>query len=351
MFLQIGGHYILFLGKAILEMDSKIFFSIIVPVYNAENYLKRCVDSILCQEYSDFELILVNDGSTDRSASVCHEYEKTDKRVITIDKENGGVVSARQAAADIVRGTHIVCVDADDWLDSKYLLESSKYIEEYNPDIITYGYLIEDCIGCNKVISYQERFYNKQQLIKEVYPKLIYSTNGEMFPQSLWGKVFRSRLFKEKHRGLDKRIKIGEDAACTIACVISAETMYISSLHLYHYYINPTSATNSNKVFPTDGPRLIHQYLEMEINNDNNGFDQQNNRRTVHALFNVCKSICRATKKYNLARKQVREIALNSFYYRIIKETRYIKDIKYNIMLFAMKHRIYLLIWIYSKLK
>ena len=91
--------------------------SIIVPVYNAEKYLNRCIDSILKQTFTDLEIILVDDGSTDDSLKICEEYQKQDDRIIVIHKDNGGSTSARKAGVRIAKGAYIAFVDSDDWID------------------------------------------------------------------------------------------------------------------------------------------------------------------------------------------------------------------------------------------
>ena len=96
-----------------MEMTTPVL-SIIVPVYNVEKYLARCIDSILAQTFTDFELILVDDGSTDNSGEICDEYAGKDPRIIVIHKENGGVSSARNHGLDIARGEYITFVDSDD---------------------------------------------------------------------------------------------------------------------------------------------------------------------------------------------------------------------------------------------
>ena len=96
--------------------------SAIVPVYNVEKYIYRCVDSILNQTFSDFELILVDDGSPDNCPQICDEYAKKDSRIKVIHKENGGLSSARNAGLDIASGEWISFIDSDDWIHKDYLL-------------------------------------------------------------------------------------------------------------------------------------------------------------------------------------------------------------------------------------
>ncbi len=111
-------------------------FSIIVPVYNAENSLHRCVDSILNQTFTDFELILVDDGSPDNSGKICDEYSNTDSRIYVCHKPNGGVGSARQAGHDRARGEFVIHVDPDDWVESQMLEEMLAAARKAEADVL-----------------------------------------------------------------------------------------------------------------------------------------------------------------------------------------------------------------------
>ena len=115
------------------------FFSVIVPVYNVEKYLKECVDSILGQSFSDFELILVDDGSPDNCPAICDEYAKKDEHVKVIHKPNGGVSSARNAGIQMARGEYILFCDSDDfYLDTAF--EKIHYnLIQFNADILCFG--------------------------------------------------------------------------------------------------------------------------------------------------------------------------------------------------------------------
>jgi glycosyltransferase involved in cell wall biosynthesis len=114
-----------------------VFFSIIVPVYNVENYLKQCLDSILYQTYSDFEIILVNDGSTDSSPEICSFYQNISAKIILINKENGGLSDARNAGLKIAKGDYIIFTDSDDyWAGDQILKELNELIKISNPDVV-----------------------------------------------------------------------------------------------------------------------------------------------------------------------------------------------------------------------
>ena len=109
--------------------------SIIVPVYNVESYLSNCIDSILNQTFKDFELILVNDGSTDKSLEICKHYKNMDDRIFIIDKKNGGLSSARNAGLDIIKGEYIGFVDSDDYIHPQMYELLYKQIIENEADI------------------------------------------------------------------------------------------------------------------------------------------------------------------------------------------------------------------------
>ena len=112
--------------------DNNPLFSVIVPVYNAEKYLSRCIDSILNQTYQNFELLLVDDGSKDKSGSICDKYGKTDSRVIVIHQSNSGPGTARNNGLHNAKGRYIIFVDSDDYLDSTYFEVVAENINEYD---------------------------------------------------------------------------------------------------------------------------------------------------------------------------------------------------------------------------
>ena len=114
--------------------------SIITPVYQAESFLQRLVNSVLSQSFGDWELILVDDGSTDRSGLICDEYTQQDSRIKVIHKNNGGVSSARQAGLKVAKGEFVIHADSDDWLDAKMLEELVNHQEKTGADFIVFDF-------------------------------------------------------------------------------------------------------------------------------------------------------------------------------------------------------------------
>ena len=132
--------------KSAGRTDKKIknpYLSIIIPVYNVEQYLKKCLESVLNQTYQEFECILVDDGSTDASGRICDEFAISDSRITVIHKENGGLVSVRKAGLKNASGRFIGCVDSDDWVEPDYFEKLLKMQKKYDADIVA-GNLFRD---------------------------------------------------------------------------------------------------------------------------------------------------------------------------------------------------------------
>ena len=162
--------------------------SVIVPVYNAEKYLHRCIDSILAQTFADFELLLINDGSKDSSGTICDEYAAKDSRVRVFHKENGGVSSARNCGLDNAIGKWITFVDSDDWVKLDYLYSM---ISQADADLVMSSFDIIDSIEewDNKI---ECKLYSENE-IKYFIDRYVYTANL----CSPWCKLFRSSLINK----------------------------------------------------------------------------------------------------------------------------------------------------------
>ncbi|MBQ8394094.1 MAG: glycosyltransferase family 2 protein [Clostridia bacterium] len=172
--------------------------SIIIPVYNAEEYLAVSVGSIINQTFSDWELILVNDGSKDNSLRLCQEYSKQDFRIKVIDKKNGGAGPARNAGLEIASGTYIAFVDADDWLDPTAYADLIPQMEKTAADILLFGVRTHICDANNEIIDVKEECI--QSFIienQESFRKGCASLYQKVNMDSLWNKIYKARIIKE----------------------------------------------------------------------------------------------------------------------------------------------------------
>ena len=160
--------------------------SVIIPVYNVEKYLSRCVDSVLNQTYKNFELILVDDGSLDNSPVICDEYENKDSRIKVIHKENGGLSSARNAGLEICKGDYIFFIDSDDWLtDENVLEEFISKAEKENADFV-YSFMNTATDKIQKEIRMNQRFKDND--------KLFFLSNPYLF--SACNKLYKNTLLQ-----------------------------------------------------------------------------------------------------------------------------------------------------------
>lgn len=205
--------------------------SIIVPVYNAERYINKCIDSILSQTYTNWELLLINDGSTDKSLKICQEYLSKDSRIKVFDKINGGVSSARNLGIENSNGVWITFIDSDDWVENNYL---HNFIQEY--DISLQGYY-RDSIK----VKYPESIIMQN-------PGAVYLSNAYMYGPVC--KLFKTDLIKENNIKFDLELSYGEDILFLMQYIIYCKTMYVSDKCGYHYTNdNVNSLTKRKKTY------------------------------------------------------------------------------------------------------
>lgn len=222
--------------------ENQPLFSVIVPVYNNENDLKKCVESILSQSYADFELILVDDGSTDSSPEICDGFALKDGRILVIHRErNGGVVAARNDGLFRASGKYIYYIDGDDWIDRELLDKASKEFDrDEPPDIFVFGYVkvYNDGRYLKRGIETEEGLYNKGRLEREVYPSMIFRVNGKIRngidSASLCNKIIHREILKE-HYCKNTALFRGEDSVCSWECMLSADKIYFLDDFLYFY--------------------------------------------------------------------------------------------------------------------
>ena len=216
--------------------------SIIVPVYNVCAFLEQCIDSILAQTFTDYELILVDDGSTDGSGEICDRYAQSDSRIKVIHKENGGVVSARKAGIKVASGAYAGYVDGDDWIDPHMYEKMVHYMQRYDCDLVMCDVANESkslpfSSGSTRV-DIEGGYYDLQRLKEKILPNMIYA--GEFFKFGIypviWNKLYRREKLITHQTAIDDTIRTGEDAACVYPYILSSDSMYfMKNMTLYHY--------------------------------------------------------------------------------------------------------------------
>lgn len=234
--------------------------SVVIPIYNVEKYLKKCIDSILNQSFKDFEIILVNDGSTDRSLRICNEYEKKDCRIILINKKNGGLSSARNAGLNVAKGKYISFIDPDDCINENYFNILVEKGEKNNCDIIVSGYKtvpnnknVIPTYKLNTVLKGKEFILSSDN---------VHSKNELCF---VWRYLYRLKLIKQNKILFNENIFIGEDVVFNLEALVNSNRVMAVSDILYYYTIDNSTSLMRSKIKKNLEESLIEQY---SIRND-----------------------------------------------------------------------------------
>lgn len=215
--------------------------SIIVPVYNAEKTLNRCVDSILRQTFQNFELLLINDGSTDKSGIICDEYAKQDSRVRTFHKQNEGVSVARNLGIIKSIGKYITFIDSDDEIVKDYLAILYKNVQENDIVFFFSKWIYKD--NSQLEILLDNFNSNEQNVIEKEIALLMDNKTGHDLLGFAWNKMFKLSIIKEHHLEFIENLSISEDEIFTLEYCMYVKQLKVIPFSLYVYYISETGLT------------------------------------------------------------------------------------------------------------
>lgn len=212
--------------------------SVIIPVYNVEKYLERCMYSVLNQTYKNLEIILVDDGSPDASGKICDEYLEKDNRIKVIHKANGGLSSARNAGLEIIKGEYVLFIDSDDWIELDMLQHLYTLLKE-NPDAqiaectITVSHTNE-----SKILQPKLKVVTKS---KKVMLNEFYRVSKWKYDTSVCNKLIRSSILGD----FQFIETLNEDVEASLELVMRANLLVSSNQKMYHYYVNNNGITRS----------------------------------------------------------------------------------------------------------
>ena len=229
-------------------MYSNSLISIIVPVFNSEKTLGCCIDSILNQTYTNYELLLIDDGSSDKSGYICDQYAKQNCRIKVFHKKNGGISSVRQLGLNKCYGKYIQFVDSDDWIEKKCLEESIRIAEKTNADIVVSDFFINN--NANEIRTRQEYTGN---LIEDFF-------SGRIFG-ALWNKLIKAEFIKKSGVSFCHELSFCEDL--TFLCELAIHTtikVVMNPSAYYHYCVNTNSLTKKTSKIKLENEE---RYIEV----------------------------------------------------------------------------------------
>lgn len=244
-------------------LDETVWFSVIVPVYNAEKYVKRCITSILSQSFKNFELILIDDGSTDHSYELCNQYALSDERVKVYTKGNGGAFQTRLYATQYAKGKYIIFCDADDqYLNSACFEKMFELTKEEKYDLVQFGFVkkyrhmkrLIKTVNKQTVVNAKD-FYNKD------YPILLCNNySGSRLTNSVWSKIYRRDLFDQKFDfEMSLRLFMGDDVVINL-CVVQNCKNVLFTPQVFYVYNDLTGGTTKFRVNEMEDLNIVKKY-------------------------------------------------------------------------------------------
>lgn len=274
--------------------DETVKISILVPIYNVEDYLKSCIESIVGQSYRNLEIILVDDGSTDRCPEICDDYAKKDKRICVIHKCNGGVNSARKAGTVAATGDYVLGVDGDDWIEQDRIEVLVKEgILPTHADMIHLSGVIKDFEDEEKESIHQNfnvpvKLFKNEEIESEVFP--LMAGEGEAFNRvltgPLWSWAIRRELLLKNQMLVDDRALFGQDFLCVCFCLLEAKSVMTLKQSGYHY-IQRASSRGHQMLTISDENRLLLKILYQVLKNhlDQKNVSEKIRKMCVHIIM------------------------------------------------------------------
>lgn len=244
--------------------------SVIIPVYQVENYIEKCLATVINQTYSNLEIIIVDDGSKDKSGLICDIYGKRDKRIRIIHKQNGGLMSAWLAGLHVATGEYLFFVDSDDWIELNAIEQMVLLWQKYKADIICCNYFVE--YEGNHFPDYHTvpfGFYDKKGIQENIAPNLI--CDGKYLSRGVricrWGKLIKRELLSSYVQYCNVNITIGEDKNIMVPTIMNANSIFIMDGGcFYHYRMNHNSIMKKMSPIMWNQIKLQHDTMKTILN-------------------------------------------------------------------------------------
>jgi len=325
-------------GKPYMPYISDLKISIIIPIYNTECYLRRCLDSIIHQTYRNLEIILVDDGSTDESGAICDEYREKDDRVVVIHNKNAGASAARNAGLDAASGRFISFVDSDDWVELDMYEMLADVYAQTKADIVQCDFYYADDIGYTRRFSY-DIAYNKGGyllLFPEQAVEFLLQDDNLVINNGLYPRIYTRELFNDIRLPVDILI---EDRCVVYKLILKSSCIAKVPAAKYYYYRRPHS------ICQTSSLSLYLNWYRAELNRYNGLQDCESihKRIIVLSLGLVVDSALKVLERADCWRLGVKErLAIVGFMREnkadIVSSERIKLPVKYRMLLMLPKH-------------
>lgn len=301
--------------------------SIIIPIYNTESYLQKCLDSIVCQSYSKVEIICVDDESTDHSWKILQSYAVKDARFNIFRKKNEGVSAARNYGLKKATGDYLMFVDSDDWIDKETCEQAINAMKEYNADVVMWSY-IRELSGESrpKLILNQNRIFEGKEVKTELHRRM-YGILGEELKNpenadalcTVWGKLYRRDIIEKNQIQFFDIRKIGtyEDGLFNVEVFRHVDKAVFINQYLYHYRRdNDMSITSKYDKNMKDKRNVLFDHLEQSIKEEclSSEYEQALNNRIVLSLIDLGINEMNCPNSWNKKNTGIRNIILSERY-------------------------------------
>ena len=280
--------------------------SIIVPVYNVEKYLPKCLDSLLGQTFNDIEIICVDDGSTDGSGEILKLYAQRDSRIKIVTKENGGLFSARHEGMKYINGKYVIFVDSDDWVSESLVEKSLEAASDENTDVVVFGaFSVREKDG--KTVC-KRGGYDYAKIPEKFNRKNIFK-----YPPTAWSKMYRSEFIKRNNIRFQE-IKNGEDQLFFIHAMLCANKIKVVRENLYYYIKSRAGAITAVNKKTSLSP--VYNVYEIDKLLDALCIDED------YKIFILGKYFTKSLTWYTKAREDISE----QFYNKVAELQKYLKE-------------------------
>ena len=268
--------------------------SVIIPVYNVEEYLRQCLDSVLGQTLRNIEIILVDDGSTDSSGAICEEYGSRDSRVRVIRQPNQGLAAARQAGMEVAEGEYIGFADSDDWLEPQMYEEMYAAGKTHGADIVFCNVYRNE--AKREQPYFESGYYDRKKMEQVIFPRLLAGFDADGRENTIrwcnWLRIYKKSLIDLHHITFDKRFRRCQDLPFTFACTIRAQSYYyLGDRYLYHNRMNYESLSKGYTRNMWGLIKPLVQHLQQIVSNyEGYDFQEQMNCRAALFVFECCEN-------------------------------------------------------------